>query len=479
VRETSARRPVASVPDAAGSASSHLKGNLGTGGLLLTALAFNAPLAVMGAFVPLVVGLGLGAATPVVYLVIMALMLTFAVGLVTMARHMKKPGAFYTYVTAGLGRVVGLGAGFTALIAYILLCGGSYVASGVTVGLSGQPWWLWSVLVWLLVSTLTLFNVEISARILAVCLCLEVLVVLVWDGVVFADGGPNGLGLDLTAQLGTGSTGFALIWGVGCVLGFESIQVFREETRNPDRTIPRATYLAVIFLTGFYALGSWAYLVGFGTDAAVAGASAPQASFLCLVAQYAGQVTSDIANILLMTSGIAAVLAVQSVATRYCFALGRDGVLPSWLGYVHPRRGTPTRAAVVIALITLVLTVLPAVLDLDPLVTYTAMSGLSNWAISLMLVATAIAVGVFFRRTRGLETSIWKTLVAPIVAALGLGYVLVQATLNRDVLIGGDLTLATICIALLLIFAIGAMIYARRLKTRRPETWLRIGDQED
>ena len=463
-----------------------LEGHLGTAGLVLTALAFNAPLAMMAAFIPLMIGMGIGAGTPLVYAAIAALMLLFAVGVVTMARHMEKPGAFYTYITAGIGRVAGLGAGFVALFCYVVIAAGSFVLSGLMTGelihaLHGPnlPWWTWSIVSWSVCSALSLFNIDISTRVLGVCLVIEVVIVTVWDIAVFSDGGPQGLGLDFSAQLGTGSLGFALLWGVACLLGFESIQVFRAETRDPDRTVPRATYLTVILLAGFYLVGSWAYLVAFGTDAAVATALDPTTSFLVSLEQYTGVVMRDLANILLVSSGIAALLAMLNISSRYGFSLARDGVLPAPLARVHPRHHAPTRSAATVSGVVFVLMLVPAVLRLDPVKVYSSMVGLGNWGVLGLLVATSLSVILYFRRNPGLVNSRWKTTYAPLLALIGLLVVFYQATVNRDALMGGSMTVGTAAVGVVVALAAGGMLYARRLRTHKPEVYARIGDQHD
>lgn len=170
----------------ANAATPHLEGRLGTVALLLLTLSYIAPLLAMGGYVPVIIGYGLGAATPLVFLLVMAVMLVFAVGLMAMARHMTKPGAFYTYITAGLGRIAGLGAGFAALTSYIATGAATYTLGGIVTDelvhglLQGPalPWWSWAIVLWLVVSTLTLFNIELSARVLGVCLSVEVVIVL-------------------------------------------------------------------------------------------------------------------------------------------------------------------------------------------------------------------------------------------------------------------------------------------------------------
>ncbi|MET9080874.1 APC family permease [Streptomyces sp. NPDC004237] len=469
------------------SAEGELQGKLGVRGLVLTALAFNTPLASLGGFVPLIIGMGLGAATPLVYLAVMVLMLFFAVGLVHMSKHMEKPGAFYSFVTAGIGRIPGLGAGFLALGAYFFMVVGCYVLGGYLwnhlfhddFGVPEMPWYVWAIVTCLIVSTLTLFNIDISGRVLVVFLGIETAVVLIWEAFVFAKGGgPKGLGLDVTAQLGTGSVGFALLWGVGCLMGFESIQVFRSETANPDRDVPRATYLTVVFLAVFYALASWAYLAAYGTEQAMATAADPTAGFMTSVAQYVSVSFEKVVYFFLVTTGIAATLAMQNILARYLFAFGRDRVLPSWLGHAHPRWKAPRNAAsVVIAAIVVSLAVL-AIGNPDVVRAYAALTGLATLILEILFILTAVSVVVYFRRRTDLDEGLWRTLIAPGLAIVGLGFVVFMALKNRDVVVG-SMSLANGGVALIAaLFASGAL-YAVWLSRKRPEVWARIGDQDD
>ena len=93
-------------------APNRLSGNLGVVQLVLTVLAYNAPVTVAAAFVPLVIGFGNHDGATLSYLAIGVLLVVFSVGLTTMARCMKSPGAFYTYISTGIGPTAGLaGAG--------------------------------------------------------------------------------------------------------------------------------------------------------------------------------------------------------------------------------------------------------------------------------------------------------------------------------------------------------------------------------
>lgn len=70
--------------------------------------------------VPISVGFGNGAYAPAGYLVATIVLTLFAIGYAAMSKHITAPGAFYGYISHGLGRVIGLGAGFLTALAYMV-----------------------------------------------------------------------------------------------------------------------------------------------------------------------------------------------------------------------------------------------------------------------------------------------------------------------------------------------------------------------
>ena len=64
---------------------------------------------------PLAVLIG-GVSAPIVYAVAGVVLAVFAIGFLYMARNLKPMGGFYTYISVGLGKVVGLAAGFLAWV---------------------------------------------------------------------------------------------------------------------------------------------------------------------------------------------------------------------------------------------------------------------------------------------------------------------------------------------------------------------------
>jgi amino acid transporter len=122
---------------------------------------------------------------------------------------------------------------------------------------------------------------------------------------------------------------------------------------------------------------------------------------------------------LVLSSLFAGLLAFQNSAARYFFSMGRAGVLPRRLDHVN-RAGAPLLGSVVTSVITGVVIVLFAVTGKDPVLNlFFWFSGLAVVAIVLVEFLVCFAVMAYFRRhPEGL--SVWKTTIAPILAALGL-----------------------------------------------------------
>ncbi|MBF4160736.1 APC family permease [Nocardioides acrostichi] len=467
----------------------HLRGRLGVPHLVFTVLAYNAPLAVYAGFLPVVIAFGNGQGAPTTFVAVGALLLIFSVGLNAMSRHMKSPGAFYSYISAGLGRPVGLAGAFTAFLSYVLITIGAYAYGGIVAKalvenlLHGPelPWWLWCLVFWAVVSVLSMLQIDVSAKVLGISITLEVAIVLAWSLAVVVRGGPGSHPLDsFTPTAATsGSVPFAIIFGVLCITGFEALAVFREETKDPVRTVPRATYASVALLATLYTVGSLVWLKAFGVDGAIdAGGTDPSGSFTGSVKTYLGSVFADLVSVLLVTSVFACLLALHNIASRYVYTLGEDRVIPAALGKVHPRFGSPANAALTVAAIMLVGFAGSAVLGIDPLTVYARAQAVGAVGIIMLMAATALAVVVFFRRHRELDVNLWQSLMSPVLALAGLATAWYLAVSNMDAVAGsskGEATLFLVLGAVVILAAVGLALVLRRL---RPEVYRRIGKQD-
>jgi amino acid transporter len=103
-----------------------LTGHLGPIGIVFMVVAAAAPLTVIGGNMPLAMGLGNGAGAPVGFVIAALVLLVFSVGFVAMTPHVPEAGAFFSYVTVGLGQRMGKGIAVVALIAYTAIQVGIY-----------------------------------------------------------------------------------------------------------------------------------------------------------------------------------------------------------------------------------------------------------------------------------------------------------------------------------------------------------------
>ena len=117
-----------------------------------------------------------------------------------MSRHITATGAFYGYVSHGLGRIVGLGAGFLTTLAYMVSrprWSASSRSSARTCSArcpAGTCPGRCSPVTMLAVNAvLTFFDINLAARVLGVFLVTEVVMLALMAGaVLFTGGGPQG-----------------------------------------------------------------------------------------------------------------------------------------------------------------------------------------------------------------------------------------------------------------------------------------------
>ena len=92
--------------------------SLGVADIVFFVVAASAPLTVVAGGVPTSFAVTNLLGIPLVYVIIAVILLVFAVGYAAMSRHVANSGAFYTYVSKGLGQAWGVSAALVALVAY-------------------------------------------------------------------------------------------------------------------------------------------------------------------------------------------------------------------------------------------------------------------------------------------------------------------------------------------------------------------------
>lgn len=460
---------------------------MGVGELAMTVLAFSSPLTTVAGFIPVLLSFDSKSA-PTIYLMITALLLVFSVGFTAMARKVSNPGGFYAFVTAGLGRPAGLGGAFLALFGYLFIGFFAPPFFAITlqtyvVSFGGPeiPWGWYGLGIVLLTTALAYRRIDLSARVLTTVMGLEIVAVIIFNIAAFAHGGPDGAGVAgfSLPDLGTATIGIAILFAAGNFLGFEATVIYREEVKDPQRTIPRATYLAVGSIGVFYAVAAWAYLTFFGAEGAQDAAIADMAGlFNSASTALIGKIFVDIVTVLLMTSVLAAVLSIHNVGARYLFSMGTDGVLPSALGKVHSRHHSPYVAATLVGAIWAVATVFFALMGTAPEALYGKVVGIGTLAILVLMFAASIAVVAYFWATRDSVESVWKCFVAPVIAAIGIGFITYLAIANYSELLADTGAITVIFLAVTFAIPVAGAAYAVVLRKQKPDVYQKIGRQQ-
>lgn len=472
-----ASSPAAFAAAAAPAPQVRLRGELGVAGIVFMVLAAAAPLTVVGGNIPLGMGLGNGAGAPMGFVIASAVLLLFSIGFVTMTPHVREAGAFFSYVTEGLGARAGMGIALVALITYTAIQVGIYGYMGWALndvvkayGGPAVPWPVYAFATLAVVAWLGYRHIELSARVLGVALVCEVLVVVALDALIFASGGAAGVNVDSfrPTVFTQGSLGVAVLFALTGFIGFEATAVFRDEARDPARTVPRATYLSVLLLGSFYALTCWALVIATGTQQVQAVASETLAGrgnlLLDTVRAVLGPLGLHLVNLLLITSLFACALSFHNVLARYQYVLARKRLLPAALGRVHARHQSPHLSSLVQTVCAALIVAAFAALQLDPLVgVFGSMAGVATVGMMLLLLSTSAAVYRFFGRHPDLaRPQPLRARVAPALAVLGLLACMALVLSNFTLVTGGSAGLSAMLAAIPFVAAGVGMLRGQR-----------------
>lgn len=408
--------------------SSKGRASLSTPRIVFLVMAAAAPLASMIGNLPIALGLGNGAGTPGAFAIAGVILLCFAVGYAAMSRRVVATGAFYAYISEGLGTTLGVSSAYTALLAYLAFTFGLAAFFGYFTGLVlGQaglhlPWLVYALIGIFIVAVLGYRSVDLSSAILGALMIGEVIILAIFDiAVIRAKGFPLALPANVWSPhvVFTPQLGVSLMVAFTCFVGFESAALYGEEARDPKRSIPIATYIAVISIAVFYLFTAWVTIGAVEPDAVAARANRESGELMFnIFMRYGGEVLTDIMGVFVCFSILASYLAIHNAASRYIFALGREWLLLPWFGEAHPRYGAPHRASMTVSLMTLVAVIPFALTGLDPFKAgVPILIGFGSFGIIFLQTFAAFAILAYLHR-HGDEPS-W-VMIAGWVGTIGL-----------------------------------------------------------
>ena len=382
-----------------------------------------------------------------------------------MSQKVTNTGAFFAYVGRGLGRNAGVASAFASIVGYVTIQLAIYgFFGGVTAltlsgGTSGADWWMYALMAWAVATLLSLFSVDIGSKVLGVLMILEVLALVVTAVAILVQ---NAGSIDFVAAFSpdailaggvNGTAGIAIAFAFASFIGFEATAIYGEESKDPKRSVAKATYWAIGLITGLFAI------VSLAMSTAMASFSNPEApapydkGLMGYIAQYSdglenpagvlqkmadvslgGTWMSTIMGYLVLTSCFAGILAFQNAISRYFFAMGRGGVLPAAFGKTNGS-GAPQNGVILTSVLALIIMIGFAAAGLDGIKNlFTWMSAITAVAIMFVEVLVSIAIMVYLRKDG--TFNVWKSTIAPLLSAVGLaaGLYLLMSRFN---LLGG------------------------------------------
>lgn len=356
-------------------------------------------------------------------------------------------GSAYTFSYASLGElpawIIGwdlilelalgcavVAVGWSGYVRSLLDSAGLHLPAGLSGTHEGQFGFdLLAFLLVLLLTAILVFGMKLSSRVTAVVVGIKVTVVLlvIIAGAFFINGAhytpfvppsePTEAGGGLGAPLSQLMFGFAPanfgtmgIFAAAAVvffafIGFDIVATAAEETRNPQRDVPRGILGSLAICTLLYVAVS-IVVTGMqkysklSTDAPLADAfkDLGQPFFAGVISFGAAVGLTSVSMILLLGQ------------SRVFFAMSRDGLLPRAFSRSHPRFGTPYRSTIALGAVVAVVAGFTSIDELAELVN-----------IGTLFAFVVVAVGVILlRRSRPDLPRSFRTPLVPLVPVLSV-----------------------------------------------------------
>jgi APA family basic amino acid/polyamine antiporter len=196
--------------------------------------------------------------------------------------------------------------------------------------------------------------------------------------------------------------------------GWHMVTYAAEETRDPERTIPRALVVGVLIVTACYVALNAAYFHVL-SPGAIAGST---------------RVAADAADAVFGRGGAAAMSAIVAASTfgalngvilsgpRAYLAMARDGLLVAWAAAIHPRFHTPHRAIILQGIWAIVLVSTGTYRVLFTRVVYT------EWIFFALMAAGLIRLRA--RATYAPAYRVWGYPIVPLIFIICSAYIVIN-----------------------------------------------------
>jgi amino acid transporter len=351
------------------------------------------------------------------------------------SRAQPSTGGFITFVgktfggTSAVTTALLCGIGYIVAISSVLAICGGFLSITLNYYFGWNiPWGILSVILVALCVVMMIRGVAVSTKLAGLFFGFEMLVLLVVSvAALIKNGGHLSFVPFEPSHITSGFSGLAAGFPLAIYLfiGWENSAALAEETGNPRRNVPRAVFLSIALMVASYVLLSYATVSSFGYSAAKVGAAPIPfltmahnvAAFLAVCGYFAG-----------MTSTLGVLISAANSQSRLIFNAGREGLLPAWLGKVHPTRRTPMNAIyafVAIAGLIIGVWALGHVIGgttghMDPVNFFVESSTMGTILILVVYFLSNLALPFYYRKFRPQEFNVVKHLILPVLGLIAI-----------------------------------------------------------
>jgi len=374
-----------------------------------------------------------GGSAPFAFIIGTIGVLLMANTLAEFTKRVPSAGTFYSFAAQAGGRYVGFIVGWLLFLTYAF-------QSPINTNLFGffvpqvlkrdfnidltSYWWVFALGIIVVVAWLGYESIKYSLRIDIVLVGLEVLVMAGLLIYIVIRGGAEGQSpQSFTPALapgpaaGTPMTGLfmAFIFILFAFFGFESSTTVAEEVEKPRRNIPIAL-IGSVGLTGlWFIFALYAVVVGFGASHMDQLAADP-VPLDTLARRYLGDLYAVFIDLAALAANVAVLIAIHNANFRIFYAMGREGLLPSWLGKTHPVHKTPHHAIIGFSAFTAVLTLVTGFLW-GPQAAFGYNGFFSSLGILPIFIGVNLLLVSFMWRKYRSEFSWWRHGLLPLTGA--------------------------------------------------------------
>ncbi len=354
------------------------------------------------------------------------------------SRAHPSTGGFISFVgktfggTSGVTTAILCGVGYIVAISSVLAISGGFLADTLAHYFHWNiPWIILSVVLTGAAVYMTVRGVGVSTKLAGLFFGFEMLVLIIVSvGALIKNGGHLSFTPFEPSHILHGATGLAAGFplAVYFFIGWENSAALAEETGDPRRNVPRAVFLSVALMVVSYVLFAYATITGFGYNGAKLGGDT---GFPFIdVAQGVLATFAFFAYLAGLTSTLGVLISAINSQARLIFNAGREGLLPRFIGNVHPTRRTPVNALFTFTGIAGAIILVWAFLHLignhaargsmNPETFFLESSTMGTILVLVVYFLANLALPFYYRRYRPEEFHVVKHVILPVLGMIAI-----------------------------------------------------------